>query len=225
MVNYIKGENLIYHVKKYDVVLVGTTINNSLGNGFQKDVERSFKYVSDANKRTTYGDKNKYGTVLVVNGEPIFCLCYIYSARTNPSRRPDVLDYDALYRCLRNIDEKFEGKKIATTLIGASEFDGGGDPDKVKGIIESAFQKCNIDVYDYEQKNYRIMDAERHNEMVKLRVNGKISREEYEELKKKDLWRRYRGIYEKMPENMTYLQLKEFLQKGVNNEENEGRLE
>ena len=224
MVNYIKDENLIYHVKEYDVVLVGTTINNSLGNGFQKDVERSFKYVSDANKRTIYGDKNKYGTVLVVNGEPVFCLCYIYSARTNPSTKPDVLDYDALRKCLCQIDNNFQGKKIATTLIGASEFDGGGNPDNVREIIESSFQNCNIDVYDFEQSNYRVEDAIRYNNIVKLRTDGKITREQYEQLKKEDLWRRYRGIYEKMPEGLSYLQLKEYI-KNDNNEENEGRIE
>jgi hypothetical protein len=224
MVNYIKDENLIYHVKEYDVVLVGTTINNSLGNGFQKDVERSFKYVSEANKRTIYGDKNKYGTVLAVNGEPVFCLCYIYSARTNPSTKPDVLDYDALRKCLYQIDNNFQGKKIATTLIGASEFDGGGNPDKVKEIIESSFQNCDIDVYDFKQSNYRVEDAIRYNNIVKLRTDGKITREQYEQLKKEDLWRRYRGIYEKMPEGLSYLQLKEYI-KNDNNEENEGRIE
>lgn len=224
MVNYIKDENLIYHVKEYDVVLVGTTINNSLGNGFQKDVERSFKYVSEANKRTIYGDKNKYGTVLVVNGEPVFCLCYIYSARTNPSTKPDVLDYDALRKCLYQIDNNFQGKKIATTLIGASEFDGGGNPDKVKEIIETSFQNCDIDVYDFKQSNYRVEDVIRYSNIVKLRTDGKITREQYEQLKKEDLWRRYRGIYEKMPEGLSYLQLKEYI-KNDNNEENEGRLE
>ena len=211
MVNYIDEIDLIYHVKEYDVVLVGTTINNSLGNGFQKDVARSFRYVEQANRETMYGDKRKLGTSLVVNGEPVFCLCYIYEARTNPSKKPDVLNYEALHRCLCQIDEKFQGKKIATTLIGASEFDGGGDVDKVKEILTAAFTKSDVDVYTYEQKNFREVDAERFGKIVKLRTEGKITREEYESLKKEDLWLRNRGIYEKMPEGLSYLELRDFL--------------
>ncbi len=211
MVTYIDNIDLIYHVKEYDVILVGTTINNSLGNGFQKDVSRSFRHVELANRETVYGDKKKLGTSLIVEGEPVFCLCYIYEARTNPSKKPDVLNYEALHRCLCQIDDKFQGKKIATTLIGASEFDGGGDPDKVKNILNEAFTKSNVDVYTYEQKNFREVDAERFGRIVKLRTDGKITREEYESLKKEDLWLRYRGIYEKMPEGLSYLELRDFL--------------
>lgn len=219
MVTYVNDIDLIYHVKEYDVIIVGTTINNSLSNGFQKDVARSFRYVEQANRKTVYGDKRKLGTCLVVNGEPIFCLCYIYEARTNPSTRPDVLNYDALYKCLCQIDDNFQGKKIATTLIGASEFDGGGDAAKVKEILNAAFSNSDVDVYTYEQKNFREVDAERFNKIVKLRNEGKITREEYESLKKEDLWLRNRGIYEEMPRDMSYIELKEFLNRHKENEE------
>lgn len=219
MVTYVDNEDLIYHVKEYDVILVGTTINNSLGNGFQKDVARSFRYVERANRETMYGDKGKLGTILVINGEPTFCLCYIYEARTNPSKRPDVLNYEALHRCLCQIEEKFHDKKIATTLIGASEFDGGGDVDEVKEILNSVFTKSDVDVYTYEQKNFREVDAERFARIVKLRTDGKITRKEYEFLKKEDLWLRNRGIYEKMPEGLSYLELRDFLKNHKQNEE------
>lgn len=219
MVRYIDGEDLIYHVKEYDVILVGTTINNSLGNGFQKDVARSFRNVERANRETMYGDKKKLGTSLIVNGIPIFCLCYIYEARTNPSKRPDVLNYEALYRCLCQIDNRFQDKKIATTLIGASEFDGGGDADKVKEILNAAFVRANVDVYVYEQKNFREVDAERFNRILTLRKEGKITREEYDSLKKEDLWLRYRGIYEEMPRDMSYFELRDFLKRHKEYEE------
>lgn len=219
MVKYVSGDDLIYHVKEYDVILVGTTINNSLGNGFQKDVARSFRHVEKANRMTIYGDKKKLGTVLVVNGSPIFCLCYIYEARTNPSKRPDVLDYDALRGCLEKIAAEFEGRKIATTLIGASEFDGGGDREKVKEILESTFVKTNVSVYVYEQKNFKETDAKRFNRIVSLRKEGKITREEYESLKKEDLWLRNRGLYEEIPKELSYLQLRDYLKTQKNDEE------
>jgi hypothetical protein len=219
MVKYIDNTDLIYCVKDYDVILVGTTINNSLGNGFQKDVARSFRYVELANRRTVYGDKKKLGTVLVVKGEPTFCLCYIYEARTNPSTRPDVLNYDALFQCLCQIDQKFQDKRIATTLIGASKFDGGGDENKVREMLEAAFVNSDVDVYTYEQKNFKEVDAERFNRIVTLRNEGKITREEYESLKKLDLWLRNRGIYEEMPRDMSYIELKDFLNRHKENEE------
>lgn len=219
MVNYIDNTDLIYCVNDYDVILVGTTINNSLGNGFQKDVARSFRHVERANRSTVYGDKKKLGTVLVVNGEPTFCLCYIYEARTNPSKRPDVLNYDALFQCLCQIDRKFQGKRIATTLIGASKFDGGGDEKKVREMLESAFVNSVVNVYTYEQKNFKEVDAERFNRIVTLRNEGKITREEYDTLKKEDLWLRNRGIYEKMPEGLSYLELRDFLNHNKQHEE------
>lgn len=219
MVKYVKGEDLIYHVKEYDVVLVGTTINNSLGNGFQKDVARSFRHVEIANRKTVYGDKKKLGCVLTVDGEPIFCLCYIYEARTNPSKKPDVLDYDALHKCLIKINNAFKGKRIASTLIGASEFDGGGEPEKVKRIIESSLSDSDIYIYDYEQKNFKETDSKRFNKIVTLRKEGKITRDEYESLKKQDLWLRNRGIYEEMPGDMSYIELKDFLNQHKKNEE------
>lgn len=216
MVNYITGKDLIFHVKEYDVILVGTTINNSLGNGFQKDVERSFGYVSDANKETMYGDKNKYGRLLIVNGEPIFCLCYIYSTRTNPSKKPDVLNYDALERCLNMVKEEFCGKRIATTLIGASEYDGGGDITIVKKIIEKVFDNCDIDVYDYKQQDYHIRDKKMFDDIVSRRNEKLISREEYENEKKRYLWITHKGYYTPIPYEMSYSQMKDFLKKNKN---------
>lgn len=219
MVTYINDIDLIYHVKEYDVIIVGTTINNSLSNGFQKDVSRSFRRVEFANRGTVYGDKKKLGTCLVVKGEPTFCLCYIYETRTNPSKRPDVLDYNALRKCLRQIDDNFQGKRIATTLIGASEFDGGGDANKVKDILNSTFVNADVDVYIYKQKNFREVDAERFNRIINLRKEGKITREEYDSLKKEDLWIRNRGIYEEMPKDMSYTQLRDFLKRDKEHEE------
>ena len=217
MITIKHNEDLIYHVKEYDVVLVGTTINNALGNGFQKEVERSFRYVSDRNKATVYGDNKKLGQCLVVMGEPIFCLCYIFKMRNLPSKKPDVLDYDALENCLTLINDEFAGKNIATTVIGASEYDGGGDPKKVLEIIKKALTDVNVTIYDYQQPNYREEDKKIFKDIVNRRKKGEITSEEYQELKKKYIWEQYHGFYDEMPKNLTYNELKDY----INNEKRE----
>ena len=45
MINYIQGEDLFNHIKEYDVILIGTGIKNSKGDGFQYKIARSLKYV------------------------------------------------------------------------------------------------------------------------------------------------------------------------------------
>ena len=45
MINYIQGEDLFNHIKEYDVILIGTGIKNSKGDGFQHKIARSLKYV------------------------------------------------------------------------------------------------------------------------------------------------------------------------------------
>ena len=55
----IVGENLINHIKEYDVILVGTSIKNCFGNGFQYDIGLNFPDVLKVNRKTKYDDPNK----------------------------------------------------------------------------------------------------------------------------------------------------------------------
>ena len=83
MINYIQGEDLFNHIKEYDVILIGTGIKNSKGDGFQHKIARNLKYVYDKLNETKYDDKNKFGTCLVVPsqyGFPTFVYCFICKA-------------------------------------------------------------------------------------------------------------------------------------------------
>ena len=105
MVTIIKDIPLINDVFKYDVILVGTSINNALGNGFQRQVRINFPIVDKINKSTNYGDPRKLGTVKVIGTTPIFCLCYINRSKRRPDINPEYLNYESLENCLKLVNE------------------------------------------------------------------------------------------------------------------------
>lgn len=198
MLELIKDIDLIYHVKEYDVVLIGTSIKNSLGDGFQHKVGRSFPYVIEANNKTRYNDRSKLGTVNVVGGNPVFCLCYIHCGRYRPDLYPDTVDYGALEKCLDLINRNFKGKRIASTIIGGNEFEGGGNPERCLDIMRRALKDCNVFVYDYKQIPFRNEDNHNYMAIVEARTKGEISSEEYLKRKKRFLWEKKYGIYKAM---------------------------
>lgn len=220
MIKFIKDRDLILDVLDYDLTLIGTTIKNSLGDGFQKKVKTNFPYVYVSNNETMYDDPKKLGTVRIVkrgNDDfllpkeicPVFALCYITRGRYRPDKFPDAVDYDALRNCLSLINDNFRDKKIATTIIGYSKHEGGGDRERILSIMEEELKDCeNVTVYDYEQKNYSNEDSDTYWNIVNLR--GKISNEEKEKLMKKYYWERDFGIYTPMPD-LGIVKLKKYI--------------
>ena len=200
MFEIIKNVDLIYHVKEYDVVLIGTSIKNSLGDGFQHKVGRSFPYVIEANNKTRYNDKSKLGTVNVVGENPVFCLCYIHCGRYRPDLYPDVVSYEALEKCLDLINWNFKGKRIASTIIGGNEFEGGGNPERCLEIMRNTLKDCDVSVYDYKQIPFRDEDNHKYMSIVEMRTRGEITSEEYLKRKKRFLWEKKYGLYKQMEE-------------------------
>ena len=200
MFEIIKNVDLIYHVKEYDVVLIGTSIKNSLGDGFQHKVGRSFPYVIEANNKTRYNDKSKLGTVNVVGENPVFCLCYIHCGRYRPDLYPDVVSYEALEKCLDLINWNFKGKRIASTIIGGNEFEGGGNPERCLEIMRNTLKDCDVSVYDYKQIPFRDEDNHKYMAIVEMRTRGEITSEEYLKRKKRILREKKYGLYKQMEE-------------------------
>ena len=200
MFEIIKNVDLIYHVKEYDVVLIGTSIKNSLGDGFQHKVGRSFPYVIEANNKTRYNDKSKLGTVNVVGENPVFCLCYIHCGRYRHDLYPDVVSYEALEKCLDLINWNFKGKRIASTIIGGNEFEGGGNPERCLEIMRNTLKDCDVSVYDYKQIPFRDEDNHKYMAIVEMRTRGEITSEEYLKRKKRFLWEKKYGLYKQMEE-------------------------
>lgn len=207
MIKIVKDRDLIYEVYDYDLILVGTSIMNNLGNGFQYKVGLNFPNVYDAAKTATkYGDVRKLGKVSIIEGSPSFALCYITKGRYRPDIIPDALDYDALKHCLEIISKHYGNLKIASTVLGNSQYEGGGDKEKIFEVFNNILGNCDVTLYDYQQISI--------NDEKKLswkKVVESVGTDEYEEVKKSYFWTWGAGIYEPMPEGVDLKELKEIL--------------
>ena len=185
MINIIKDEDLINHVKEYDVTLVGTNTYCFMQNGFPHKVILDYPYVYNINLATKYGDIRKMGTLVECKeeGEPTFCLCYIATGGMHrPDVKKDFLSYESLESCLKLINVRYKGLKVATTLLGTSRFDGNGDRERVMKIFNDCIKDLDVDIYDYHQ-NSRAEDLkERYLKELSLK---KVNPKEYREVVKK----------------------------------------
>lgn len=148
----IENKDLIWDTDNYEVILVGTSIYNLLTQGFQSKMVVKYPGLEEANKQTPYADRRKYGKRLTVDTTPIISLMYICGY---PHSKRDYLNYDALENCLATADQEFKGKKVATTIVGSSPFDGNGDKERCLKIIEENTKNLDLTVYDFPQFNRR----------------------------------------------------------------------
>lgn len=192
-ITIVKDKPLIEDIFDYDIIIVGTGIHNALGNGFQYDVKINFPFVEETVKKTPYADIRKLGTVTVVNSNPIFCIGFIHKGAYRKDLNPVYLDYQALNDVLTLIDNNFENKRIATSFIGCSQYDGSGEKEKVLDIFSGLSEKNEYFIYDYEQRDYR----EVHNEeWAKIQsLVGKIPYSDLRKLKDDFINKRKYGIY------------------------------
>ena len=207
MIKTVKDRDLINEVHDYDLILVGTSIMNNLGNGFQYKVGLNFPNVYDAAKTATkYGDVRKLGKVSIIEGEPSFALCYITKGRYRPDIIPDALDYDALKHCLEIIAKHYGNLRIASTVLGNSQYEGGGDKEKIFELFNNVLGNCDVTLYDYQQIS---IDSEKKQSWQK--VVDSVGTDDYENVKKSYFWVWGVGIYEPMPENVDLKELKEII--------------
>lgn len=190
---FVHDKPLIEDVFDYDVILIVTGIHNTLGNGVQYDIKINFPHVERAIKQTPYADPRKLGTVSVIKDNPIFCVGFVHQGGYRRDITPDYLNYKAVEDILNVIDNHFIDKKIATTVIGCSQFDGNGDKNKVLSIFKSLSDKNTYFIYDYEQRDYREIHNERWAEITSM--VGKIPYEELRALKDEYIKIRKYGIH------------------------------
>ena len=189
MINFAKNKDLIWETDNYDVILVGTSIYCMLSNGFQGKMNLKYPFLEEDNNKTSYGNLNKLGTRITIEREnsPIISLMYICK---HPHKTREFISYDALERCLRTAMAEFKDKKIATTLLGCSVFDGNGDRDKILGIMEDCTKGYSLDVYDYKQ-----LDKNDEIELIKRKI---ISTKDTNPEKYQEMWNKREEIFKQM---------------------------
>lgn len=168
MIEIIKDIDLINEYEKYDVILVGVNLYHTMGNGFQRKVRIKVPETYELDISTNYGDKNKIGTIVNTNTTPIFILCYIVKGYNfRPDINKDFLDYDALEKCLKIVNSRYKGKRVACPILGSSRFDGNGDKDRIMKIFDNSTNELNLFLYDYRQLSVKEDESNKYNSIVK----------------------------------------------------------
>ena len=194
MIKVIKDVDLYNHVGEFDVVLVGTNNYCMMSQGIQLNIMLNYPYVYDRNLETKYGDPEKLGTVLecASEGEPTFCLCFICGGNFRPDLQKDYLSYESLEKCLKLVNILYKGKNVATTLLGASRFDGNGDKEKILEIFNNCITDVNLTIYDYYQKSRSEQLNEIRNKELEVREKDRKAYYEMVRKRKKEADERFR---------------------------------
>ena len=148
-VTIIKNKEAIYDTDEYDVILVGVSTHNMLMGNFQGKIGIKYPIVQTTYENTPYGDLRKLGKRITFDDlKPIVSLMFIC---TYPTRKDNYIDYEALEKCLRTANAEFKGKKVLTTLVGSTRFDGKGNRRKCLKLLKDCCGDLDLYVYDYPQ--------------------------------------------------------------------------
>ncbi len=146
----------------YDVSLQGLNCYNTQGAGLVIPFKKYFQTDKFPMELAGRGDINKLGQIDCkdfylkdgkVFGENDFtismkritiCNCYsqFHYGMNHADGTNKPADYEALALCLRKINYKFKGLRIAMPLICGGL--AGGDPDIIREIIKKEFKDCDV---------------------------------------------------------------------------------
>jgi hypothetical protein len=156
MIDIIEDEPLINHISKYDAIVVGTNCYQVMRNGFQFEIARKYPYVKLENYNTKYGDIDKLGTILECKKEnmPTIILSFISFGYNFKGDNKPYIDYNALEKTFKLLNLLYEGKHLATTMIGTTTYDGNADQSKVLEILNKTVTNFDLSIFDYNQESY-----------------------------------------------------------------------
>lgn len=171
MVTIKENINILDEINEYEVILIGTNVYNTLSGGVQREVSLKYPYVQEKNLSTLYGDVKKMGTILECHeeGNPLIVLLYItkgYGFQTH--KEFDYLSYESLEQCLQLVNVLYKGKKIATTFLGATRFDGNGNKDQILEIFNKVLTNVDVTIYDYKQLSAQEVGRIAYEKFLKL---------------------------------------------------------
>ena len=195
----IKHESLIEHVFDNDAIIVPMGINNSFSSGFLKEVSVNFPETVNADAKTPYGDKRKFGTVIECEDNGILFYLSYFSKGGYQKHKPNtcIIDLNALSLCLKKISQRCGDKKVAFPLIYDEE------NNNVLDVVKRELGQCIV--YQYQQRNFSLEIFKEIAKVRKMAIDKEITKEEYSKKRSEIEWRRKNGIYTPMPEDYTYV--------------------
>lgn len=202
-ITIIKDKLLIENLKKYSIILVPMTANNSMSCGFAYEVGLNFPSIREKVQMTPYGDRRKYGTVSVFKDENItFCICFMHTG--GQSKEKEYVKYDSLADCLDLINIEFKGKTVASPILGSTRFDGNGDKEKIIGIFKEHCKDVDVILYDYKERNFRDEIYYRTTTVTQKFRHKEITHEEMMKEIDKIMWEKFHGIFIPKPDDYHY---------------------
>ena len=202
-VTIVKDKFLIEDIKKYTIVLVPMSANNSMNSGFAYEIGLNFPPIREKVQTTPYGDRRKFGTVSVFKDEGItFCICFMHTG--GQSKQVEYVKYDSLADCLDLININFKGKTVASPILGSTKYDGRGDKEKIINIFKEHCTDIDLILYDYEERNFMDEIYYRTTTITQKLRRKEITHEEMMAEIDTIMWEKFNGILKPKPDDYHY---------------------
>ena len=202
-VTIVKDKFLIEDIKKYTIVLVPMSANNSMNSGFAYEIGLNFPPIREKVQTTPYGDRRKFGTVSVFKDEGItFCICFMHTG--GQSKQAEYVKYDSLADCLDLINIDFKGKTVASPILGSTKYDGRGDKEKIINIFKEHCTDIDLILYDYEERNFMDEIYYRTTTITQKFRRKEITHEEMMAEIDTIMWEKFNGILKPKPDDYHY---------------------
>ena len=202
-VTIVKDKFLIEDIKKYTIVLVPMSANNSMNSGFAYEIGLNFPPIREKVQTTPYGDRRKFGTVSVFKDEGItFCICFMHTG--GQSKQVEYVKYDSLADCLDLININFKGKTVASPILGSTKYDGRGDKEKIINIFKEHCTDIDLILYDYEERNFMDEIYYRTTTITQKFRRKEITHEEMMAEIDTIMWEKFNGILKPKPDDYHY---------------------
>ena len=202
-VTIVKDKFLIEDIKKYTIVLVPMSANNSMNSGFAYEIGLNFPLIREKVQTTPYGDRRKFGTVSVFKDDGItFCICFMHTG--GQSKQVEYVKYDSLADCLDLININFKGKTVASPILGSTKYDGRGDKEKIINIFKEHCTDIDLILYDYEERNFMDEIYYRTTTITQKFRRKEITHEEMMAEIDTIMWEKFNGILKPKPDDYHY---------------------
>ena len=202
-VTIVKDRFLIEDIKKYTIVLVPMSANNSMNSGFAYEIGLNFPPIREKVQTTPYGDRRKFGTVSVFKDDGItFCICFMHTG--GQSKQAEYVKYDSLADCLDLININFKGKTVASPILGSTKYDGRGDKEKIINIFKEHCTDIDLILYDYEERNFMDEIYYRTTTITQKFRRKEITHEEMMAEIDTIMWEKFNGILKPKPDDYHY---------------------